>query len=443
MLSRTRQSSLGLCVSVLAVGLTGCQMGPSALKVSNAHYSDAVRIANSEQLLVNLVRLRYRDLPVFLSVSSISTQFEFNSSGSIEGDIVENVSVNSISRQFALDSSGGVSGSVGQSIGGSGARTPDSLSLGAGVSYSERPTITFSALGGEAFQKRMLGPLKVAVIALLGESGWRGDRVLRMTVEELNGLNNASRASGPTPSHSPSIRDFQEAVGLLRKLIDARLISFEYETRTDTISSPIPSSQVDGADIIAAGKAGGEFKLTEDGKGLLLTMERRVLVMRIPPESDASPEVVQLRKLLRLKPGQTRYDVVALEDSELDPFKPSQPIGELAVDTRSLMGVLYYLSNGVEPPPEHERAGLVTVTVDENGVPFSWSEVLDDLFRVRSSAWPPRNAAVAVRHRGYWFYIADDDETSKSTFLLLEQLFSLQAGEVEEQKPVLTLPVGG
>ena len=428
---------------MLAVGLAGCQIGPSALKVSSAHYSDAVRIANSEQLLVNLVRLRYRDLPVFLNVSSISTQFEFGSSGDIGGNIVENVNVNSVSRQLALDSSNGVSGSVGRNIGGSGGRTPDSLSLGAGVSYSEKPTITFSALGGEAFQKRMLEPLKVAVIALLGESGWRGDRVLRLTVEELNGLKNAPRASGPTPSHNPSIRDFKEAVGLLRRLSDTGLISFEYETRTDEISSPIPTSQVDGGNIIDAAKVGGTFEATSDGKALVLTKETRVLVMRVPPESNASPEIVRLRELLRLEPDRTRYDVVALEDSKLDPFKASQRIGELAIDTRSLMGVLYYLSNGVEPPREHERAGLVTVTVDENGVPFSWSSVLGGLFRVQSSAWPPRNAAVAVRHRGYWFYIAAADETSKSTFLLLEQLFSLQAGDVEEQKPVLTLPVGG
>jgi hypothetical protein len=165
--------------------------------------------------------------------------------------------------------------------------------------------------------------------------------------------------------------------------------------------------------------------------------------MRIPTSSDASAGVPRLRELLRLKSDQTHYDFVALEDSELDPLKPSQRIGELAVDVRSLMGVLYYLSNAVEPPRAHEKVGIVTVTVDENGAPSSWSDVLDGLFRVRSSAWRPRNAAVAVRHRGYWFYIADNDETSKSTFLLLAQLFSLQAGEVEEQRPVLTLPVGG
>jgi hypothetical protein len=67
------------------------------------------------------------------------------------------------------------------------------------------------------------------------------------------------------------------------------------------------------------------------------------------------------------------------------------------------------------------------------------------LFEVRSSdSWRrPPDAAFSVRHRGRWFYIADGDQTTKSTFLLLANLFTLQAGEVDEVKPVLTLPVGG
>jgi hypothetical protein len=67
---------------------------------------------------------------------------------------------------------------------------------------------------------------------------------------------------------------------------------------------------------------------------------------------------------------------------------------------------------------------------------------MDDLFVIRTSEDRPERAAVAIRHRGYWFYVADDDASSKATFLLLHDLFSLQAGDVEETKPVLTLPVG-
>jgi len=50
---------------------------------------------------------------------------------------------------------------------------------------------------------------------------------------------------------------------------------------------------------------------------------------------------------------------------------------------------------------------------------------------------------VKVRHRGWWFYIEDTDLNTKSTFLLLVQLFNLQAGQITTIAPALTIPVSG
>jgi hypothetical protein len=63
--------------------------------------------------------------------------------------------------------------------------------------------------------------------------------------------------------------------------------------------------------------------------------------------------------------------------------------------------------------------------------------------KVRSSKRKPGNTFIAVPYRGVWFYIADDDLQSKSTFMLLSQMFNLQAGQTEDAGPTLTLPVGG
>lgn len=416
--ARASRTMLALGLSVVGANLAGCQLGPSTLKLSNAQYSDAMRVAESEQLLVNLVRMRYRDVPLFLGVSSISTQFQFQQSGGITGSFVENV-------------------------GAAGAKTPDSFGFSAGVAYSERPTITFAVLGGQTFQRNMLKPISVAALSLLAESGWRGDRVLRLTVEELNGLENAPRASGPTPSQAPDFRRFFEATSLINSLSLDRLLDFEFETRKKRISTPLPISSIGGGDLVNAAKAGAEFKTTEDGQQVELTKEERVLVMRFRPPAADSADAHRLRKLLRLSPGQTGFDLVEAEENEVRRSEPEQRFSALVVDTRSLTGILYYLSNGVRAPAAHENAGLVTRTVDAQGNDFDWSDVLDDLFMVRSSTRKPSNAAVSVRHRGYWFYIRDDDETSKSTFLLLNQIFALQAGGVEKTKPVLTLPVGG
>jgi len=407
-----------LLLAAVAAGLGGCQMGPSAMRLGNAQYSDALRVALSEQLLVNLVRLRYRDAPVFLGVSNISTQFQFDYSGDMSGNLVENVGAGE-------------------------ANTPDSLGVSAGASFSERPTITYSILGGESFQRRMLTPIPVEAISMLAESGWRGDRVLRLTVEQLNELQNAPRASGPTPSEAPDYACFLEATNLMTQLSRERVIDFRYETRTEPISSPLPVGSVGGGDLVNAAKAGTEFMMTPDGERIGLTKRKRVLVMRFAAQRAASPEAIHLRGLLRLDPTQTRFEFVAAEDSGYDPLSPQVHMDELAIDTRSLMGVLYYLSTGVEVPARHEEAGLCTRTLNAQGEPFDWSELLEGLFRVHASKSRPKGAAVKVRHRGHWFYIRDDDETSKSTFLLLAQMFSLLTGEIESAKPVLTLPIGG
>lgn len=79
----------------------------------------------------------------------------------------------------------------------------------------------------------------------------------------------------------------------------------------------------------------------------------------------------------------------------------------------------------------------------DDGSEFDWLDVTGELLKIQCSYLPPRQAAVAVRYRGYWFYIDDTDLHSKSTFALLRQLFSLQAGQFTGAAPVLTLPVGG
>jgi hypothetical protein len=61
---------------------------------------------------------------------------------------------------------------------------------------------------------------------------------------------------------------------------------------------------------------------------------------------------------------------------------------------------------------------------------------------VRSSESRPETA-LAARHRGRWFSVADDDLESRMTFLVLAEILRLALSPEEGQTPVLTLPVGG
>jgi hypothetical protein len=86
--------------------------------------------------------------------------------------------------------------------------------------------------------------------------------------------------------------------------------------------------------------------------------------------------------------------------------------------------------------------GKVTLTKTSSGDIFDWKRLTDDLMHIQSHNSLPNQNAVAIKYRGSWFYIDDSDLTSKSTFSMLGQIFSLQAGKSKSMAPVLTLPVG-
>ena len=116
---------------------------------------------------------------------------------------------------------------------------------------------------------------------------------------------------------------------------------------------------------------------------------------------------------------------------------------QLRLETRSFMGIMYFLSQSVEIPSSDVELGKVRVTLDEDGNAFSWDKITNELMRIKSASSKPSKAAATVEYRGSWFYIDDSDLQSKSTFQLLGQLFALQSKGGLSNAPILTLPIGG
>ena len=167
--------------------LAGCNTGgPASVRVGRAHYNIAIQQTNGEQLLLNLVRLRYRDTPYFLEVASVSTTFDFGASASAGLSLVE-----SSDNTYGIDT---------------------------GISYSEQPTVTYTPLQGNDFVTQLMSPIELDRILLLYHSGWSIDRIFRVTVQNINGLKNAPNASGPTPDGVPVYEDFSKVTRLLRDL---------------------------------------------------------------------------------------------------------------------------------------------------------------------------------------------------------------------------------
>ncbi|GMU32677.1 MAG: hypothetical protein AMXMBFR20_05490 [Planctomycetia bacterium] len=397
--------------------LAGCVLGPTALSESRWRYNEVISKTSNEQILLNLVRLRYRDVPFVLDVGSVSAQFEFRQSTDALGTLNENVGPYPIN--------------------------PDSLEIGGGFSFADRPTVIFSPVQGQKFVRQLMTPVGLDTLLLLQRSGWRADRVLRLCVQSINGVDNATSASGPTPRNAPAYREFRRVCQLIQTLQDRRQIAFGYVSEDSDFSDAIPPAAIQGEDLVLAAKEGFTLRKSEDGTGFVLRGPKSRIELQIAELAADSPEVRELIDILNLAPGKNRFEVVFI-GTEVVNREPNPPgFQRVFIASRALLGTMFYVSQNVDIPKAHERGGLVTQTRTEDGQPFDWNAVSGDLLRIQSQRLQPRNAAVAVQYRGYWFYIADDDLASKSTFTLLSQLGSLQAGVEAGPGPVLTIPVGG
>jgi hypothetical protein len=358
---------------LVALLASGCAtgLGPGAVRSDRPDYNrQIVRSADGEMLL-NLVRLRYNDSPLFLELGGVVAQYSYDA---------------------AFNALGQISGSG-----------PSGASVGSMLGYSEKPTVTYVPLAGEAFATRMLAPIPLDAVMLFEQSGWSAERLLLVAVQRVNNLYNAPTAGGPTPVRPPDYEAFADVAERVERLRLAGLFGLNWEKK--------------------------EHEKDPPGRN------PRFWVRPPPdPKSPLAADVAVVRRYLDLEPGR--------EDFRLTAFPFERQPSEVGLRCRSLLGVLYFLSQSVEVPAPDVKAGRVTVTKDDQGQPFDWSKVTGRVMAIHSQKERPENAYIAVQHRGWWFYVADDDPSAKTTFSLLNILFSLQAASGQGKSPLLTLPVG-
>lgn len=371
--------------------------------------------------------MRYHESEEFLGVSSITGQYTYDAS--LEGR--------------------GIWGSGGQ-LG--------TASLGA----QSKPTIVYSPEQGKEFNQRKLSPVSLETLDLLASKGWAIDRVLRVAIRNINDIDNATSAGGPTPQMKPEFEEFLYLTKLFRQLQrNQHSVEIALEERvTDEaamVSEAIPLSHLslEGGDMVMAAQQGYEFRVSADNQHAELwkrPVTAPVPVLRFAANVEESQEATEIRRILELAPGHESYRVRFDTDGQLkapnsrrnpQSHEPGNPIplrDDVIMSTRSVKEMMFYLSHAVNVPPEDYECGYVRSTFDALGNPFNWNEMTAGLFHVHYSEHKPSDAAVAVEHRGMWFYVLDCDLDSKSTFNLLLELINLEirAGG-GAQIPLLTI----
>lgn len=188
-----------LCLCLMAAALfTGCtHLGPRTVAVDRFDYGSAIAESWKQQTLLNIVKLRYTDLPVFVDVASIVAGYSLQTGVSVNG---------------VLSSGNAVQGNYG--------------SIGGQAIYTDRPTITYVPLTGEKFLRGLITPIDPKNIFFMLQSGYAADFILGLTIESINGVRNRSTIGGSVRTADP---EFVRVLQLLREVQTAGAVGMRVE----------------------------------------------------------------------------------------------------------------------------------------------------------------------------------------------------------------------
>jgi hypothetical protein len=153
-----------------------------------------------EQTLLNIVKLRYLDTPMYVDVASVVASRELQT----QLDVT--------SRLFPTPVS----------------TAQDYYNLEARGRYTDRPTISYVPLTGERFINGLLRPLPPQTVFAMMEAGHPADFVLQMAARAINDISNVSRSPPRAHAGNP---DFAEVAAALRRIQRAGAVGMRTERR--------------------------------------------------------------------------------------------------------------------------------------------------------------------------------------------------------------------
>jgi hypothetical protein len=194
-------------LALAAAALAACaSIGPGSVPRDRVDYSNALSDSWKDQMLLNIVRLRYADTPTFLDVSSVISAYTVQ-----------------VAAQATASANLGVpSGSTVLPNGALAATTQGA--------FNDRPTISYTPLSGRKFAQSLLQPIPAIAIFSLVAAGYPADVVLPVTVRALNGVYNRTSQGGVG---RPSDPDFYPLIAAIRRLQLSRSFSMRIERRED------------------------------------------------------------------------------------------------------------------------------------------------------------------------------------------------------------------
>ena len=174
--------------ALLGLAVASCSsIGPATVSHDRIDYATAIGNSWKEQTLLNLVKLRYADMPIFLDVAQVIAGYQLQSAigGSFTGGNFNSTLVGPFTATGSVNAAG---------------------------TYTDRPTVIYSPLTGVDFLKRLMTPMPPSSVLFMLQSGYSADRIMPIVLDSINGINNGSNRLG-----RPADPRFTRLVELMRE----------------------------------------------------------------------------------------------------------------------------------------------------------------------------------------------------------------------------------
>ena len=261
--------------------------------------------------------------------------------------------------------------------------------LNGGVAYEESPTITYSPVQGADYLQQLMSPVSLDILVLSIRNELASGNALVLLANRINDLQNPDFLS--RQAAGPNVR-FKRFADLNRELVQEGIVQWVADPRED-----VPF------DIL----------ISRYAPEYLSRVREYLDLLGLPMASDVSEDIVL----------PVYFGVKGRDTNGVD------------ISTRSTVGLIQLLRSAIVVPKEHLDKRLT--------VEYSKPGLAGEGICIYSSMDKPENASVAIRYRGYWFYIAENDGRTKNFYMMVRTLWSatIAAGTDQRAAPVLTLPV--
>lgn len=433
-----RRLTLVLLLIVLTSAGCSLMMPPQKIPMDRRNYIDAISTSWKEQLLSNLIRLRYRDTLTFLEMTSVNTSYSLDVSLSAGYSTIWRPLVNTTGWRNA-----GV--------------------IGGSVDYADRPNVSYIPIRGEALAKTLVSPISLSNILSGLQTGSNAGYIFSCCVDSINHLRN--RSPSGNFSGDPGFFELYQLVdnlllnGVLRIATDKVSTETTKEERTDEKRDATDQRKQDSPGkgkskrvkecTNRLGNEGKNKEAMETTKKVVSTTAHKsdrsiasIFVDKIHAEDNhkLKHDLNVFIKLLELNPNLSEYKVYHSKQQAMG----CEANGDIIVmQPRSILNVLMTLSQFIAVPEKdiNENRAQKSDLFEKKEPLFYGPSEKKYMFEIKHNDERPRDAFVAMKYRADWFYIPDTDLDSKDIFSVTASILSMSEPGTSVGTPLLTIPL--